>query len=252
MNNLYSNFLDALNACSAEGYNNPNLVKMVIEKNLIFRDQVLNSQIPILDLNSARTILGVSLAITDNRLTVLDFGGGGGYHYFIARAAIPMRIALDWMVIETPSMVRLAKSKLSTDELNFYDDINFASRGKDIDLIFASGSLQYCPDVFQTLDALMSIRARHLFITRTPLSSDHKFIAIQKSRLKDNGPGPMPSGFNDCEITYPITISCKSEIERALRKKYSIRFSLKEEGGHFSINDKVIDSQYGFFCDLLP
>jgi putative methyltransferase (TIGR04325 family) len=251
MKNTFLNYSDALSGCPGKGYSNPDLVKVVVEKNIIFRDRLLISSPPTLDLNSARTLLGISLAISDGKLTVLDFGGGGGYHYFIARAALPKDVLLDWRVVETPAMVTLAHDRLSNNELHFFDSIQHATQdNKDFDLLFSSGSLQYCPDPKWTLTEMLGVGAKHLFITRTPFSEEEAYIAIQQSRLKDNGPGPFPPGFDDCEISYPITFILKRETEEILKSKYTIRFSINEEGGYFSVDNKVVDSQFGYFCDL--
>ena len=239
----------------SSNYENPDLVKVVVEKNRNFRNQLLQGSCPSLDLTSIRTLLGIALCTPhlERPLRVLDFGGGGGFHYFIARAATLPKQHLIWRVVETSKMVKLASHMLSNDELKFSESIESAAAdlGGEIDLVFASSVLQYCENPLYILEQLASIGSKNLFITRTPFSaSEQQYAGIQKSRLKDNGPGPMPPQFKDCEISYPITFAPKTAVEEILSRKYKIRFSLKEEGGYTLINNEIIDTQYSYFCDL--
>jgi putative methyltransferase (TIGR04325 family) len=197
-------------------------------------------------------MLGIGLCNPSKELKIIDFGGGGGFHYSVARAALPIEQHLKWHVVETSGMVQKASPLLSNSELKFFDSIESAAAElNEVDLVFASSSLQYCENPLQTLEQLLNIGSKHIFITRTPLSeSNRSYICIQKSRLKDNGPGTMPAIFNDCEVSYPITFMSKNVVEESLMKNYKIRFSIKEEGGYILENNQSIDAQFSYFCDV--
>lgn len=67
---------------------------------------------------------------------VLDFGGGAGLHYKLARKQSPN---IRWAVVETPAMVQRAR-QLATDRLMFFEGIEEASNwlGK-VDLVHSNG-----------------------------------------------------------------------------------------------------------------
>ncbi|QOG23484.1 hypothetical protein [Bradyrhizobium sp. SEMIA] len=87
--------------------------------------------------------------------TVLDFGGGAGLHYKIARQQSP---DIRWAVVETPAMVRRAK-ELATDKLMFFEDIESAAAWLgSVDLMHSNGAIQYVPDALATIRTLCSVR----------------------------------------------------------------------------------------------
>jgi hypothetical protein len=91
-----------------------------------------------------------------------------------------------------------------------------------------------------------------MFITRTPFTSLEKnLVLVQKSMLRDNGPGLMPAHFNDRELLYPITLIPAGEVKKILEGYYRIRFEMEEEGGHYVVNDQAITTQCGYFCEKL-
>ena len=85
---IYKTYAEASFACQEKGYEFSDIVKVVVEKNLIFRNT--NHSNPVFDIGTLRTLIGLGLANKSNNLkfNVLDFGGGGGYHYTIASAAL--------------------------------------------------------------------------------------------------------------------------------------------------------------------
>lgn len=251
--NIYSSYSEAMQSCPNDGYNSHDLVNVVVEKNRVFRSKLNSESSPCFDLTSIRTLLAIGLCPPKKQLNILDFGGGSGFHYLIARASLPIEKNLKWAVVETRAMTKLASTYLSNDELQFFDSLKNATANLgEVDLVFASSSLQYCENPLETLEQLVNIGAKHIFITRTPFSeSDQNYISIQKSRLKDNGPGIMSPEFTDSEIAYPITFMSQKAAEKILMKKYKIRFSIKEGGGAFILeNNQVIDNQFGYFCDI--
>ncbi len=225
-------------------------MKVIVEKNLAFRRAIQSA--PVFDLTTLRTLIGVGLADSGSgsTLRVLDFGGGGGYHYSLARAALGHDRRLSWNIVETSAMTREGQ-RLATPELKFFDNIDEARENLgSVDLVLTSGALQYCPDPIKYLRALADVHARNLFITRTPLSdSEDSLVSVQVSRLSENGPGCLPPGFDDKRIDYPITFMSRRAVESALNEKYRIVFSIQEDKGTFSAGNKTFD-MYGYFCKL--
>ena len=245
---ICKSYEEAVRNCQRGGYEDDDLVRAVIEKNLIFRNKIRNN--PVFDLATLRTLIALGLSKTSNELKVLDFGGGAGYHYEIARAALGRDSVLRWNIVETPTMAEAAKS-IEEENLKFFDNIEEARRDLgSVDLVLASSSLQYCPNPELFLHRLVDIGARNLFITRTPFSeSDEDMISVQRSRLSANGPGPLPDAFSDVDISYPITYLSVDKVEGILSRKYEVRFRVEEEQGAFFAGAKSFNMK-GYFCVL--
>jgi putative methyltransferase (TIGR04325 family) len=221
-------------------------VKVVVDKNLrLFSDTSSNR---VLGLEAFRTLAAIGLSTQSGNLNVIDFGGGGGYNYKLAKIAFGGEKTLKWHVVETPEMVSEA-IRIKEADLRFYEDITDAKNDLvNVDLVFSSSALQYCPDPLYFLKELVKIDAKYLFITRTPfVDSTENIIAIQKSSLSSNGPGPLPEGIKDRSVFYPITYVSRSAVEDILGKYYEIRFMTDEGSGVFSTKGLTVNMN-GYFC----
>src|SRR5258708_14771405 len=86
-----------------EGYAEPELIDVIFQKTKAYDPG-----------GDWPEIAGVS--------SVLDFGGGCGLHYKLARRQSP---DIRWAGVETPAMLERA-SALATEELRFFTDISYA------------------------------------------------------------------------------------------------------------------------------
>ena len=247
---IYSSFQEAYNSCSDKSYENEELVNSVIKKN---RDYVtyLNT-IPSLSLQDLSALIPLAIASIDDHkssLNVIDFGGGGGSHFTAIKAAIKAT-NLKWAVVETYAMTIAAKC-LENQNLKFYDSItNAKNELGNVDLIFSSGSLQYCSDPLTTLKSIINIRAKFLYFCRLPvIDSDKNIITIQTSLLSSNGPGSLSGEIEDRLLSYPITFLSRSKFEEVLTERYKIIFKLLEKDGEFNLG-KIKVPQSGYFCVL--
>jgi len=222
---------------------------VVIEKNAIFRDQL--SPAIALGLDSLRTMIGIGAMPGLSTLRVLDFGGGGGYHHSIARMVLGAERAVRWNVVETSALAKAGGEKLSGNGLKFFDNVQDAAADLGhVDLVFTSSALQYTPDPMSFLQKLLAVNADHLFITRTPLNDEaDQVVSVQTSWLASNGPGPMPSGFNNYKIKYPITFANRRKLVELIEQKYSIRFFINEDRFSPVVEGRSFN-MYGYFCDL--
>lgn len=148
-----------------EGYEQPELVEEIFKKTKAFEPD-----------RDWPEMAGVT--------SVLDFGGGCGQHYKVARRDNPI---IKWAVVETPAMADRA-SELATNKLRFFTSIPEA-RGwlGDIDVMHSDGAIQYTPDPEKTLRQLCSIGAREMQWKRVFLSDKAK-REKQISLLGENGP----------------------------------------------------------------
>lgn len=247
----YQNYQEATLACQQDAYHGDDLVKVVVDKNLNFRNELDSN--PVFDLTTLRTLIPLaSINNTNNSLSVIDFGGGGGYHYTIAKKALGNKKSINWRVVETSTMANEAQ-RLTTDQLKFFSDIDAARKSiDDLDLVFTSSALQYCPDPLAYLEKLIDLNAPYLFITRTPfVDSSEDIVTTQTSKLSANGPGLLPSNYSDRSVTYPITYVSKKKAEDLLNKKYDVRFRIDEGKGGFRFGDELI-TMMGYFCARKP
>ena len=70
---------------------------------------------------------------------MLDWGGGLGYYYFLARALLPDGVELDYHCKDMPLICEYGRQALP--EITFWDDERCLEH--DYDLVLASSSLQY-------------------------------------------------------------------------------------------------------------
>jgi len=244
---FFDSYSQALSSCPAEAYVGDDLVNTVIEKNRIIRQNLEVS--PTLDSGALVALSG--FAFEDSKiLKVLDFGGGGGYHHTIARLALPCDRSLSWTVVETPQMTRCAKI-LEDDSLRFFDNIEAAASHLGmVDVVLTSSSLQYTSNPLEALIGLLKLRAKRFFITRTAFNHEgSRLITIQRSRLSSNGPGPLPPGFHDRDVFYPITFEPLAAVEQLISyHDYRIRYRVTEGATHNGVNGPIF--AYSYLAEL--
>jgi hypothetical protein len=165
-----------------EGYAEPELVEVIFQKTKAYAP---HGDWPEME--------GVS--------SVLDFGGGCGLHYKLARRQSP---DIRWAVVETPAMLERAR-ELATEKIQFFTDIADAQNWLGtIDVMHSNSVLQYAPDPEETLKRLCRLGARRMIWERIALSKAHVEREIQSSLLSDNGPGSLP-GLKEKIVKYTRT-----------------------------------------------
>src|SRR5213593_2108868 len=143
----YATYGDALRQCTERGYENDDIVRVVLEKTRRLRDELQQRSLRGVTLSTPSEISLGTLVLTIRApgLRVLDFGGACGAHYFLARAMLPVSRRLRWVVVETPAMAKAA-TVLANDELSFSSSVtDAAAHLKPVDLLHTSGTLQ-CVD----------------------------------------------------------------------------------------------------------
>lgn len=241
----YPSYAAALATCSERAYENPALINTVIEKNRLYAQHLANN--PHFDAGVLKTLIGFGSLPTQHPLHVLDFGGGGGYHYHIAQTALGAARIAQWAVVETPTMAAAGQA-LATPTLKFFDNLTTAATAlPTVDLIFSSCALNYCPNPLAMLRALTAVKAPYLYLTRMPLTQTTEKVIRQSSWLSANGPGQLPPGIADRELSYPNTLMCQADFEALLKENYTIRFRIAEEQ-NVLIADKEPIHMYGYFC----
>ncbi len=248
-NQIYNTYNEALALCNGVGYSMQELTDVVVKKNIAMK-QVINQDC-FLSSDATRTLLSIGFAMNSNSVRILDFGGGGGYHYTLARLALGEKCKIQWNIVETQSMCE-SGAGIADLNLKFFNQISSAKLDLgNVDLVLTSSALQYCPDPLAYLSELLEVSAKYIYITRTPFFSGEKtLISIQGSMLSHNGPGPLPDGYVDQEILYPISFVPLKEVEALIQEKYTIRFKVLEEPANLFIEGQPVNAYYGFFCEL--
>jgi len=118
-----------------------------------------------------------------NRVSLLDWGGGIGHYYAIARAVLP-EVEIDYTCRDLP--VLCARGRDLFPEGSFVDDDSCFERSYD--LVFASSSLHYSEDWRRTLARLARATGRYLYVTRVPLASrSPSFVVLQRAQRHGYG-----------------------------------------------------------------
>jgi putative methyltransferase (TIGR04325 family) len=140
----YAGYAQTLNDCTEHGYENADIVNVVVEKTKRYRDSLSLNTAPVqLNATNAYSLCSFLAASGQNEINVLDFGGAAGARYVLTRTVLESTRRLNWIVVETPAMAEKALPIFSSDELNFSSDlVEAASTLKQIDLLHTSGTLQ--------------------------------------------------------------------------------------------------------------
>ena len=247
---LFSSYEDALTGCHT-GYYREDLTKIVALKtqSLIKKNKLINEDIA---LSNLRYLFPFSLVESSARqISVLDYGGACGYHYFVANTCLSSRFKFQWSVVETPSMVQNARP-MGTDELSFFQSLQeVLDKNIEADLIFTSSALQYTVSPLSSLRDLTELGAKYIYITRTPfLDEGEQIITIQRSMLSHNGPGPLPRGIKDNIVQYPVTYVPRKAVEQIIGKSYRVIARIDEGNEGFYFPGRSI-SVVGYMCERI-
>ena len=184
----------------------------------------------------------------ERELKIIDFGGSAGTHYFIIKKLLGQNRKLAWRIVENSQIVELS-SNIDQEGLSFYKTIadavlNFGTPNIGL----ASSVFEYLSEPMVSLSEFLSAECEIIYLTRTCLSLDSEpFVGVQRSHLKNNGPGELPEGIKDELISYPIVISPLSEFISEIEKRYEIISCTIEKSSVHKFGNKVFD-QYGILA----
>jgi putative methyltransferase (TIGR04325 family) len=231
---IFPNYAAALAACGP-GYNDAVIADVIAYKTAIPIDH--RQFTPEQAINSILAVGIAAAEIGDRPLTVLDFGGGCGFHYF--RVVPTIRIPLRWAVVETPTMAERA-IKLSQGRFRVFTDIAAAAAALGrIDLVHASSSIQYVPDPLGVLKTLAAQQSRYFGLIRFPLWGRPQIVGMQTSTLSENGIGPMPPNVADRLVNYPVTFTNIDEVMQTLAG-YEIAMSTVSPSSTYEIHSEPV------------
>lgn len=231
---FFPDFASALAACGL-GYDDAVIADVIAYKTALGVDP--RQFAPEQALNSIVAVGMASAEIAQRPLTVLDFGGGCGFHYF--RVTASMRSQLRWAVVETPTMAaRAAKLAQGRFEV-FTTTADAAAALGRVDLVHASSAIQYVADPLKTLKALVVLQAPYFMLARFPVWSRNQIVGVQTSPLAANGIGPMPPTIADRQIRYPITFVNFDDVMQVL-SDYAIAIVMQSQSSNYNVQGQHV------------
>jgi putative methyltransferase (TIGR04325 family) len=207
-----------------KGYNSLLLNNSIIKKTLAYNNQKFFIE---KDINIKRTIKFINYIKKKKLKKIIDFGGGAGYHYFIAKKII--NYEFKWFLIENKTMVKLCKKKIKYKNLSFNNQLIKTKA----DIFFSSCAINYTNNPINILNKISKLNAKYLYFTRTPLSQNGEVEFKQLSLLSENGPLYLKN-------EKKIFIECKNKI--ISQKKFENIFNKK-----YRIVKKYIDEKKAFY-----
>lgn len=231
---IFSDFATALAACGP-GYDNAVIADVIAYKTALAVDP--RNFAPEQAVNSILSVGIAAAEIVERPLTVLDFGGGCGFHYFRVTAA--MQSQLRWAIVETPTMAQRAM-KLAEGRFEVFTEIGAATAALGrIHLVHASSAIQYAPDPLGTLRALATLQARYFMLARFPVWSRSQLVGVQTSPLAANGIGPMPPEIADRQVRYPVTFTNFDDVMRIM-DSYEIAVVLQSPSSNYTVHGQHV------------
>jgi len=231
---IFPDFASAFAACGP-GYNNAVIADVIAYKTSLGVDT--RHFAPEQAVNSIVSVGIATAEITERPLTVLDFGGGCGFHYF--RVAASTRSQLRWAIVETPTMAERAL-KLAQGRFEVFTDISAATAALGrVHLVHASSSIQYVAEPLYTLKALAMLRARYFMLARFPVWGSNQLVGVQTSPLAANGIGPMPPSIADREVSYPITFSNFDDV-MGIMDSYEIAMAMPSPSSTYHVRGRQV------------
>jgi len=239
----YKSYEEALSHCTRNAYQNEELCNIIADKTLNHLESLKKKPFT---LNPTTVYLAFALNYFANvhdkkSITVLDFGGACGAHYYEVRSVLSQAISLNWIVIETEQMIRSATSRgFANSELSFMtyiDDIEEA-----VDFVHSSSALQYVSAPYDFLKKLIDVRAKMILLNRMMFNkNNYDVITIQRSFLSSNGPGKLPPKYTDKRIMYPHTTMAIDRMNSMMiNNGYECLSEFDEPSGKFSLGKEEI------------
>jgi putative methyltransferase (TIGR04325 family) len=217
-----------------KGYNNLALNKSIVKKTIIYSNLKLKNDH---NINWHRTIKFLKFLKKKKFKKIIDFGGGAGYHFFVAKMVFP-NLNLKWSIVENQIMVKLCNKKIKNKNLFFFDSFN---QIKNADIFFSSCSINYTTNPIETIKTIIKLKTKYLYFTRTPLAENKSFKFKQISLLSENGPCQIK---NEKEkiIEYENKIISRQSFEEIFKNKFFIIAKYVDEKKAFCHKKEFFDT----------
>ena len=171
----YSSFKEVLSLC--DGYSSNNILEKTLQATLkvkkgeaVFeRDSFIFNKIqysyPLLS-----CLFKVAVEC-NNSLSIVDFGGALGSHYFQNRDFLKPITLKQWIVVEQPSYVKIGNELIADDILKFDYSINNAY---DFNLLLSSSTLQYMENPYEQARKFVDSGIKYILLDRIQLNKENR------------------------------------------------------------------------------
>jgi putative methyltransferase (TIGR04325 family) len=149
--------------------------KAIYERDSVLFDKIEYS-FPVLTM-----LLKVALE-NQGKLSVLDFGGSLGSHYFQYRKFLADVTELQWSIVEQSKFVQCGQEFFANDELKFYYDIDRCLQQRNPQLILLSGVLQCLEKPYEMLEYILEKDFKYIVFDRTAFVKGNlgEILTLQK------------------------------------------------------------------------
>lgn len=240
---LFGSYAEALAECGTpKGYDSSSLSRYLVDKSVIYLKQLpVSGAIHIGEHTALSFLVALFVAKSRGSLNVIDFGGG--VPPALLSHLLGDHFSAQWHIVEIPTLVEAAQGELNVPNVTFSSqlDVSVNQLGK-VDLVHASGVLQYVDDPRSWLERLLAIRAEFVFFNRCGFTEgEFDVIGIQRSPISDLGPRvalPLePDGF----MEIPFYYMRKREFDEIMvRANYKLIATFDSKSGFRPINDEPI------------
>lgn len=113
------------------------------------------------------------IALSNERLSIADFGGGLASTYYQCRLFLSTVSKMQWGVVEQKGFVDWGAANLQSDRLSFHSDIPAVMEAIAPNTVLLSGVLQYLPDPYAILSEFAAApTVKYIIFDRTPMLAD--------------------------------------------------------------------------------
>jgi putative methyltransferase (TIGR04325 family) len=214
----YPDHETALKQCGGDGYADREVAEVTLYKTRAILEGDL--KLALYPPNAEATLTALHM-VPASEARILDFGGGFGPHYFLAKQYHPRRYR--WAIVETGLIATLGQ-EFANEELRFFSSIDEAMGWLgQADVVHASGSLQCVPQPRAVLASLVGLRAPTLAITRTAISLGRECVTIQTFPLSGSDPVfGLPQGVTDRILRFPRIFMAQQDFVSTVDPHYRI------------------------------
>ncbi len=118
------------------------------------------------------------IALADNHLSLIDFGGSLGTTYFQNRHFLQPITSLKWYVVEQPHYVECGKREFEDQHLKFEHSIEDVIKNKSINCLLVSGTIQCLEHPAEWLQKFQTHHFEYILFDRTSFIDDDERISI--------------------------------------------------------------------------
>ena len=119
------------------------------------------------------------IALADNHLSLIDFGGSLGTTYFQNRHFLKPIASLKWHVVEQPHYVECGKHEFEDEHLKFEYTIEDVIKNESINCLLTSGAMQYFEHPVEWFEKFKNHHFKYLLFDRISFIADDERISVQ-------------------------------------------------------------------------